>query len=49
MAKKLVKRLERARRLSPEEAARDRAIRQQVEDEFPPKRKTPPRGRESAC
>ncbi|MEX2122087.1 MAG: hypothetical protein WD847_21080 [Pirellulales bacterium] len=42
MSKKPIKRRERTDRISAEQAARDRTIRQQVEEEFPPKRKTPP-------
>jgi DNA-binding XRE family transcriptional regulator len=41
MAKKLVKRIQRDRFLTAEEAARDEEVRRKVREEFPPKKRTP--------
>ena len=41
MAKKTLKRIHRAGKLSPQQAARDREIRRKVMDEFPPLEREP--------
>ncbi len=44
MTPKKLERVIRTRRLTPEEAARDREIRRKVEEEFPPLRPSPSPG-----